>query len=145
MKIDFRKALIAGLVGTLALDITGLALTGNWWDVPSLLAAKLSVPLALGVALHYVIGFTLAALYGAVAPSLPGGRWGRPLLFVTAETVLGVFLFMFPLVGAGAFGLGMGIAVPFISLARHFAFGIVLGWLYPITDNESSTLQGQTA
>lgn len=130
--INFKKAVIAGLVGTLVVDIVGVALTGTWWDIPNLLAAKLAVPLALGAFLHYTIGVTLAVLYGALAPSLPGGRWGRPMLFVAAETVLGVYLFMFPLLGAGAFGLGLGAAVPVISAVRHLALGGVFGWLYPV-------------
>lgn len=145
MKVDFRKAILAAVVGTLALDVTGFALTGTFWDIPALLAGKLGVPFALGVVLHYVIGFTLAVIYGALAPSLPGNRWVRPLLFVTAETVLGVYLFMFPLLGAGAFGLGLGLAVPFISLARHLVFGIALGAFYPLPDAPSPRLTEQTA
>ena len=41
MKIDFRKALLAGIVGTLALDLVGLLLTGNWWDIGSLRAVRI--------------------------------------------------------------------------------------------------------
>ena len=133
MTIDLRKTLIAGTAGTLAVDLTGLLLTGNWWDIPNLLATKLSVGLPIGAALHYGIGFTLAFIYAAVAPSLPGNRWTKALSYVVAETVLGVYLFMFPLLGAGAFGLGLGAAVPVISMVRHLAFGGVLGWVYPVS------------
>ena len=38
MKIDFAKAALAAVVGTLALDVLGFALTGTFWDIPTLLA-----------------------------------------------------------------------------------------------------------
>jgi hypothetical protein len=53
------------------------------------------------------------------------------LTFVTVETVFGVWLFMLPLLGAGPLGLKMGLAVPFITLGRHWAYGLALAWLYP--------------
>jgi len=132
MKIDFAKAALAAVVGTLALDALGFVLTGTFWDIPTLLADKLQSPFVVGLALHYGLGFTLTVIYAALAPSLPGNRWTRPLVFVTAETVLGVYLFMFPLLGAGFAGLGLGLAVPFVSMARHIVFGLALGWLYPV-------------
>lgn len=137
VKIDFKRAVLAAIIGTLAVDVSGVLLTGTFWDIPALLADKLGAPLALGVVLHYGIGFTLAVIYGAVAPSLPGDRWTRALLFVTVETVLGVYLFMFPLLGAGFAGLELGIAVPVISLIRHAAFGVALGALYPVSSTPS--------
>lgn len=132
MGIGFRKAAIAGVVGTIAFDLSGLLLTGEFWDVPKLLATKLvgDGPLLFGVGLHYVIGVTLAVLYGALAPSLPGNRWTKPLLYITAQTVLGVWLFMFPLLGAGPLGLELGALVPVISLVRHWVFAGALGAIY---------------
>ena len=114
MKIDFAKAALAAVVGTLALDVLGFVLTGTFWDIPTLLADKLQSPFVVGLALHYGLGFTLTVIY------------------VAAETVLGVYLFMFPLLGAGFAGLGLGLAVPFVSMARHIVFGLALGWLYPV-------------
>ena len=64
--VDFRKAAIAGVVGTIAFDFTGLLLTGEFWDVPKLLASKLvgDGPLLFGVGLHYLIGVTQTGSYG---------------------------------------------------------------------------------
>ena len=132
--IDFKKIAIAGVAGTLAVDVVGFVLTGTFWDIPSLLAGKLQVPFALGALLHYVIGSTLTFIYAAVYPLLPGGRWARATLYASAETVLGVYLFMFPLLGAGAFGLALGPLVPVISLIRHLAFALVLGGFFPVTE-----------
>jgi hypothetical protein len=37
MKINWYKAITAGIIGTLLFDIAGFALTGQWWDIPALL------------------------------------------------------------------------------------------------------------
>jgi len=81
---------------------------------------------------HYANGALLAVIYSAVAPSLWGPRWARAATFVTAETVFGVWLFMLPLVGAGIAGLEVSAAMPFITLARHLAYGIGLALLIPV-------------
>lgn len=132
MRVDFRKAALVGIAATVAFDLSGFLLTGQFWDVPRLLASKLAGdgPLFVGVGLHYVIGITLAVLYVALAPSLPGNRWTKPLLYITAQTVLGVWLFMYPLLGAGPLGLELGALVPVISLLRHWVYAGVLGAAY---------------
>ena len=132
MKIHWKLALVAGLVGTVAFDLLGLLLTGQWWDIPQLLSGKLGTGLYAGVFAHYANGALLAVIYSAVAPSLWGPRWARALTFVTAETVFGVWLFMLPLVGAGIAGLEASAAMPAISLARHLAFGLGLALLIPV-------------
>jgi len=138
-KINLRQAVIAGIVGTVVVDLLGLVLTQQFWDIPTLLGSKLGAGLAAGVVLHYGIGVVLAVIYAALAPSLPGGRYGRPMIYATVETVLGVYLFMFPLVGAGAFGLALGPMVPVISMLRHWGFAGVLGFFHPV-DEAASTL-----
>jgi hypothetical protein len=49
---------------------------------------------------------------------------------MTVQTVFGVWLFLNPLVGMGIAGLGTGPLAPVVSLIRHWAFGLVLAWLY---------------
>ena len=36
-KIDWIKAIIAGVMGTILFDIIGFIFSGQWWDVPGLL------------------------------------------------------------------------------------------------------------
>ncbi len=132
MKINWKLTILAGLFGTLAFDLSGLLLTGQWWDIPALLGGKLGTGLASGVFAHYANGALLAVIFAAIAPSLWGSRWTRALTYVTAETVFGVWLFMLPLLGAGIAGLEVSAAMPFITLARHWAFGLVLALLVPI-------------
>ncbi len=134
MRINWSKAVLAGLVGTLAFDLVGWVFTQQWWDIPALLGAKLGAGTAVGVLLHYANGALLGVIYAGLAPSLWGPSWARALLFVTAETVFGVWFFMLPLLGAGPMGLTMGAAMPIVSLVRHWVYGLALAALYPITD-----------
>jgi hypothetical protein len=135
-----QRTAVAGLLGTLVFDTLGLAFTGAWWDIPNLLGAKLGSGLIGGLALHYAIGVVLALLYVAVAPQLPGNRFTKPLLFITVQTVLGVWLFMLPLLGAGPLGLGLGAMVPVFSLLRHWGYALVLGTLIPTEDTDAAVL-----
>ena len=38
--INWKYAIIAGILGTILFDLAGLLLTGNWWDIPGLLGEK---------------------------------------------------------------------------------------------------------
>jgi len=126
MNIQWKKTIPAGLAATLALDLGGLMMTGKWWDIPTLLGAKLGTGLVGGIAMHYGIGVILAAVFVAVAPSLRGPLWLRTLSYISVQTVVGVFLFMYPLLDLGVAGLKAGAMMPVISLARHFLYALVL-------------------
>ena len=140
MRISRKKAIVAGLAGTFLFDLVGLigtSLMGDpvWWDIPALLSDKLGLPFAAGVLAHYANGSILAVLYAAVAPSLWGPRWARALTFVTVETVLGVWLFMAPLLGMGIAGVSaMGPMFAVMSLMRHWAYGVPLALLVPVSE-----------
>jgi hypothetical protein len=136
MKIDFQKAVIAGVAGTILFDLAGFALTGVFWDVPALLGAKLFgedgfIP---GVIAHYGNGVALAVIYAGLAPSFRGNDFVRSLTYITAQTVVGVYFFMFPLLGLGVFGYKTGFALAGITLVRHWAYAVALAWLYPVTE-----------
>ena len=135
--INWKSAIIAGILGTILFDFVGLIFTGNWWDIPGVLGAKTGLGLAYGVVGHYSNGILLAVLYAGIAPSLWGPSWLRTLLFVTAETVALVWFFMLPLLGAGIAGTKMGAIVPVITLVRHLVYGIPL-W-YFINKDEKLT------
>lgn len=38
--INWTKAILAGILGTILFDIVGLIITGNWWDIPGILVQK---------------------------------------------------------------------------------------------------------
>lgn len=124
--INWKNAIIAGFIGTILFDVVGLLITGNWWDIPSLLGAKTGLGLAYGVVGHYSNGILLSILFAGIAPSLWGPKWFRPLLFVIGETVALVWLFMLPLLGAGVAGLDASPMMPLITLVRHLAYALPL-------------------
>ena len=128
-KINWKNAIIAGVVGTLAFDIVGFLFTGTWWDIAGIIGDKTALGLAYGVLGHYSNGILLAVLYAGIAPSLWGPNWLRALLFVTAETIALVWFFMFPLLGAGIAGTKLAAIIPLVSMLRHWAYGIPL-WYF---------------
>ncbi len=140
MKPTLKSAIAAGIVGTIAFDLVGLILTGNWWDIPNLLGAKLGVGTAAGVLAHYGNGMILAVLFVAVADMVPGPRWSRAFAFMTAHTVFGVWLFMLPLLDMGIAGVAVSPMVPVITLARHWAFAGALALTLPAFSGNSANL-----
>ncbi len=131
MKTNWTNAIIAGIAGTLLFDIAGFAFTGKWWDVPGLLSVQLDLPFIAGLLAHYANGVAIAIIYAGLAPSLFGPNWARALSFITVQTIMGVWLFMLPLLGAGIAGLDMNKLMPLTTLGRHFAFAIPLIFLIP--------------
>jgi hypothetical protein len=130
-KINWQKAILAGILGTIAFDIVGFAFTGQWWDIAGIIGEKTELGLAYGVLGHYSNGILLAVLYAGIAPSLWGPSWARALTFVTAETIALVWLFMFPLLGGGIAGTKIAAIIPLVSMARHWAYAIPLIILLP--------------
>jgi hypothetical protein len=130
-KINWQKAIVAGILGTIAFDIVGFAFTGQWWDIAGIIGEKTGLGLAYGVIGHYSNGILLAVLYAGIAPSLWGPSWARALTFVTAETIALVWLFMFPLLGGGIAGTKIAAIIPFVSMARHWAYAIPLIYFLP--------------
>ena len=91
---------------------------------------------ALGALIHFGNSAALGALYGVVAePPLPGPPTLKGLIFVTVEgTVLYPMLALeshHPAVKAGEIGPYWSWKSFLWNWPRHFAFGAVLGWLYP--------------
>jgi hypothetical protein len=127
--INWKKAIIAGFLGTILFDLVGLLLIGKWWDIPGILGMKTGFGLAYGVIGHYSNGILLAILFAGIAPSLWGPKWLRPFIFVTAEMIALVWLFMLPLLGAGVAGLDASPMMPVITLVRHLAYALPLIFL----------------
>lgn len=127
--INWKRAILAGFLGTILFDLVGLLITGNWWDIPGILGAKTGLGLAYGVLGHYGNGILLAILFAGIAPSLWGPKWLRPIIFVTGEMIALVWLFMLPLLGAGVAGIDMDPMMPVITLLRHLAYAVPLFFL----------------
>jgi len=131
MKINWYKAILAGVIGALLFDVTGFLFTGTWWDIPQVLSGAVGVPFFVALLMHYGNGVALAAIYAAMAPSLFGPGWLRALVFTTLETVMLVWFLLFPLLGLGIAGLEGGVIFPVLSMSRHWLYAIPLAVFFP--------------
>jgi len=123
-RINWINAIAAGVAGTILFDIVGLITGAGWWDIPALLGEQTGLGIVYGVFGHFGNGALLAVLYAGIAPSLWGPAWIRPFLFITVQTIVLVWMFMFPLVGAGVAGMNVGIEMAIGSLVRHWIYVI---------------------
>jgi hypothetical protein len=124
-------AAIAGIVATIVFDIFGFLAQGEW-AVPGMLAMTLEAPFIVGVLMHYGIGITLAVVFAGLLPLFFGPIWVRGMIFASIQTILGVWLFMMPMMGMGIAGAEspMGVMMGVMSLVQHWFFGATLGLVY---------------
>lgn len=132
--INFKHAILAGFLGTILFDLLGFALTGEWWDIASTLAEKTGLGMIYGVVSHFGNGILLALLYAGFSRSIMGPHWLRPFLFITVQTIVLVWLFMFPLLGAGIAGSNVGPEMAIGSLLRHWVY--VVPFIFLINPKE---------
>ncbi|MBD5778366.1 hypothetical protein IEN85_02520 [Pelagicoccus sp. NFK12] len=142
MKINWTNAIVAGILGTILFDISGFLMTGTWWDIPGLIGQKLGYGLLGGLPVHYGNGIALSVIYAALRPSLFGPEWFRAFAYTTAQTVLIVWFFMLPLLGAGIAGWDLNKALPIITLVRHYAYMVPLALMLN-PQSQFSTLFGK--
>jgi hypothetical protein len=130
LRIHWKRAILGGILGTIAFDVLGLVLMGQWWDYPALLAELLDTGLVGGVIHHYLNGVILAVNYACVVPSMRGSRWRRALTYMTVEAIVGAWLIALPLAGVGLADLIAEPLLPFLILVRHWGYGLVLAGVY---------------
>lgn len=128
--IKWKNAIIAGIIGTLLFDLVGLLISGQWWDIPTLLGNKTGLGMTYGVLAHFGNGVLLAILYTGIFPSLWGPHWLRPFIFITTQVIALVWLFMFPLLGAGVAGIDKSPMMAVGSMLRHWVY--VVPFIYII-------------
>jgi uncharacterized membrane protein YagU involved in acid resistance len=135
---NFKRAVIAGLVGTTAM--TGLMLAAPMMGMPrmnigEMLGSMMGGVTALGWMAHFMIGTTLATAYAAFfAERLPGPPVVRGMLFGIAPWLLAQVVVM-PMMGAGFFSGSLMAATG--SLMGHLVYGAVVGTVYGQTDQAS--------
>ncbi len=131
-KVNFQRAVLAGIVGTAAM--TMLMLVAPLMGMPrmaigEMLGSFLRVGSAAGWAIHVVIGLVLAVIYaGWFAARLPGGPVLRGAIYG-----IGVFLVaqivVTPMMGGGVFS-GGNMAMIAGSLMGHLVYGALVGAVY---------------
>jgi uncharacterized membrane protein YagU involved in acid resistance len=131
MRINFGKAIFAGLVGTLIMTVAGLWLA-PMMGIPrmnpaDMLAQQMGGSTLLGWAGHLMIGTMLAIIYAAVSPRLPGPFPLRGALYRIAPFLLAQIVVM-PMMSMPLFSGSVPLAMG--SLLGHLIYGAAIGAVY---------------
>ncbi len=131
MNINFGRAALAGIIGTVMMTVVGLyaaPLMGMPAMNPAdMLADQMGGNAVLGWIGHFMIGVIFAEVYAVVAGSLPGPVVVRGALFALAPWLLAQVVVM-PMMGMGLFSGDMTMAMG--SLIGHIMYGGVVGAVY---------------
>ncbi len=129
--IDYTKAVIGGIVGTLLMTAVGL------WGAPmmgiapmnpaNMLAMAMGNNLVLGWMGHLMIGTILAIIYAFVQSYLPGSAPVRGALYALAPWLMAQII-VIPMMGMPVFSGSMAMAGG--SLIGHLVYGVTVGLIY---------------
>ncbi len=132
--MNIKAGVIAGFTATVVLSILMVMKAGMGimpeLNVIKMLAGMMNAPLIMGWVAHFVIGtFVWGILFAALESKLPGGTMKSAIIFSIGAWFL-MMIGPLPMVGAGLFGLNMGMMAPVATLVLHLIWGAVLGWTY---------------
>ncbi|MGD1836746.1 MAG: DUF6789 family protein [Nitrososphaeraceae archaeon] len=135
------RLIIIGIVATIAFDLVAyidVTITGLPLNIPATLGEvildKNQYSYLFGYLIHIGNGIVLSLLFGILILPVFKKILNIPtviyaVIFSVLVTIIGVWLVMLPLLGAGIGGINMAFEVPIITMLRHISFGIVLGIL----------------
>lgn len=131
MKINVGRAVIAGVVGTMAMTLVGVY-AAPMMGIPKMnpaqmLAGAMGGHAMLGWGGHFMIGIVLATGYALVAPLLPGPALLRGATFGIAPYLLAQLAVM-PMMGLPLFSGSIPMAMG--SLVGHLVYGVVVAAVY---------------
>jgi uncharacterized membrane protein YagU involved in acid resistance len=132
MNLDFTRAFVGGILGTIAMTVVGVYGAPMMGIDPMnpavMLAGAMGGNMLLGWVGHFMIGAALAVIYGAVAVSaLPGPAFAKGAIYSLAPWLLAQLAVM-PMMGMPVFSGSAMMAMG--SLIGHLAYGAVLGVVY---------------
>jgi hypothetical protein len=134
MSVNFGRAALGGLVGTLAMTAMMYMVApmmGLHMDIAAMLGSMLGGSWAAGLVLHFVNGtLVFPALYAyALAGWLPGSPVVKGAMWGVALWLLAQLVAM-PMMGAGVFSSAMGGMMAVMgSLVTHLIYGGLFGAL----------------
>jgi uncharacterized membrane protein YagU involved in acid resistance len=131
MNINYGRAVIGGLFGTVLLTVVGLVVA-PMMGIPkmnpaAMLAGAMGGNVALGWMAHFMIGIVLALVYAAVATLLPGAPWLRGALYGIAPWLM-LEVAVLPMMGMPLFAGSAVVAMG--SLFGHLVYGGTVGAIY---------------
>jgi len=142
-KPNLTKALLAGVVGTIAMTmLTYIAPMMGMpeMNIPHMLSGFMGVPFVAGWLAHFMIGTGFAVLYAyAFVSRIPGSPFIKGLLYGLFPWFLAQVM-VNPIMGAGVFALNTAAPMLMVagSLMGHLVYGGVLGAFYGISSLRKS-------
>jgi hypothetical protein len=134
-RVLIGRGLVAGLAATVTVSLV-ILLKQALGILPQLSTIKVLAQmlgyhsLAIGWLAHFIVGVILwGPLYAWIDPKSTYPHWFIGMMFATCVW-LGVMLIVMPAVGAGLFGLDLGIVTPAATLVLHWIYGAVLGVVF---------------
>lgn len=131
MGIDFGRAALAGVIGTVAMTVVGLYAAPLMGMPPmnpaEMLAGAMGGNMLLGWVGHFSIGVILAIGYALVSDALPGPAALRGALYGLAPFLLAQIAVM-PMMGMPVFSGSVAMAMG--SLVGHLIYGGIVGAVY---------------
>lgn len=146
------KGMLAGLAATVVLSALMVmkAMMGIMpaLDLPRMIAGMMGAPNAplLGWIVHFmigVVGYGIAIVIFGNSATGAGNVMRGIAIGVVGWLIM--MLMLMPMVGAGFFGLNMGVMAPMMTLILHIIFGAVLGWVYGRLIGNDHRLSGARA
>lgn len=129
--IKFYKAILAGLLGTVAMTIVAMWVAPMMGMPPmnpaGMLAKAMGNNEIFGWIGHFMMGTILALIYAAIQKCLPGPSAIRGALYSIAPWLLAQIVVV-PMMGMPFFMGSMKMAIG--SLIGHLVYGVVLGSVY---------------
>jgi len=138
------KGVIAGFIATVVISVIMLLLTAMGlpqFDIVTLIDRLGSIGRGGAWVDHFIVG---ALLWGPIfsgfeSVTAPAPIWQKGLIFGGITWLLMMVIFM-PVVGAGFFGIGLGLAEPLGMLFLHLVYGLVLGVTFGVVDVQVQAL-----
>lgn len=134
MKLNFKKAVLAGIAGTIAMTIAATFVAPMMglpkMDVPGMLASVMGGVLPLGWAAHFMIGMILAVVYAVLKNRIPGPEIAKGMIYGLAPWLMAQVVVM-PMMGMGFFSGAFAPALG--SLIGHLIYGVVVSMVYSKT------------
>jgi hypothetical protein len=151
-RVLIGHGLVAGLAATVAVSLV-IVLQQALGILPQLSTVRVLAQalgfhsIAAGWLLHFVVGVLLwGPLYAWIDPKSSYPHWFIGMMFGTG-VCFGVMLLIMPVVGAGLFGLELGMVTPLATLVLHWIYGAVLGVVFgslPLEITLSATQKSNT-
>lgn len=139
MRSTVQQGVAAGFVATLTVTVL-MALKAMTGVAPDLdLTTMLSGARGdwAGWLAHFVVGaLVLGPAFAVLAPRIPGSSCVAKAVLFSMGAWLVMQLLVLPAAGYGVFGMGYGLAAPFLTFVLNLVLGVALGTAFAAMEGE---------